>query len=65
MDWCGANLCVGMKNKYQMIDIQNNSIRDLPNAPLRGGIPCVTVLPEKLLVSIESEPFPPLVISNS
>jgi len=53
MNWCGGNLFVGLKNRYQLIDVQSNSVKDLPNAPLRGGIPCVTVLDEKLLVSIE------------
>lgn len=59
MNWCGSteNIIVGMKSRYQMIDVPSNSMRDLPSAPLRNGIPCVAGLPDKLLVTIESTFF--------
>lgn len=55
MNWCGdtEQLIIGLKSKYQTIDIHQGHIRDV-RVPLRNGTPCVSVLPDKLLVTIES-----------
>lgn len=57
MTWCNGNLCIGSKSRYQLIDMQTYTARELFGPAAMRGIPSACLLPDKMLLTVESMLF--------
>mmetsp|Transcript_36694 Transcript_36694/g.63004 ORF Transcript_36694/g.63004 Transcript_36694/m.63004 type:complete len:862 (+) Transcript_36694:53-2638(+) len=53
MTWCNGNLCIGSKSRYQLIDMQTYTARELFGPAAMRGIPSACLLPDKMLLTVE------------